>query len=286
MTSRVSSPQSLSTGCELSDGYDTITFLTDFGVTDDFVGICHGVIRQIAPRAVVIDLTHGITPQHVTQGARRLARALPYLPVGVHLAVVDPGVGGSRRAIALRTRQDRIFVGPDNGLLTRAADTEGIEAAVELTETRFHLPAVSRTFHARDIFAPVAAHLANGADLGDLGGQLDPDTLVRIDDPVARRVGDTIHATVLDCDRYGNVQINVAYAEIEGFGETVGLAVEGRSFRAVVAPTYSGAPKGGLVVLEESFGETEIALNGGSAATGLGVTVGSEIIVRSPLVSG
>ena len=269
-----------STGCALARNYDTVTFLTDFGLTDDFVGICHGVIRQIAPRADVIDLTHGITPQQVIQGARRLARALPYLPVGVHLAVVDPGVGGSRRAVALTTRTGRIFVGPDNGLLTRAADTEGIEAAVELTETRFHLATVSLTFHARDIFAPVAAHVANGVDLGDLGGELDPDRLVRIDDPVPRRVGDTIHATVLDCDRFGNVQINVAYAEIAAFGDTVELAVEGRPFRAVVAPTYSGAPKGGLVVLEESFGETEIAQNGGSASSELGVAPGSEIVLR------
>ena len=135
-----------------------ITFLTDFGVQDDFVGVCRGVMRGIAPEATVIDITHGIPPQAVMQGAVLLARSIPYMPVCVHLAVVDPGVGSDRRPIAVRTNTGRIFVGPDNGLLMRAADREGIESARALTNDRYHLEEVSRTFHARDIFAPVAAH--------------------------------------------------------------------------------------------------------------------------------
>src|SRR3954452_14646550 len=146
-----------------------ITFLTDFGLQDDFVGTCHGVIAQIAPDARVIDITHGIEPQAILQGAVVLRNTVPFMPVGVHLAVVDPDVGGDRRAVAVRTADGRTFVGPDNGLLTLAADELGVEGAHELTDERYRLREVSRTFHARDIFAPAAAHLASGVPIHDLG---------------------------------------------------------------------------------------------------------------------
>ena len=142
-----------------------VTFLTDFGLQDDFVGTCHGVIAGIAPDVRVIDVTHGIEPQAVLQGAIVLRNTLPYLPVGVHLAVVDPGVGGRRRAVAVRARDGRTFVGPDNGLLMLAADAAGAESAHELVDPRYRLPDVSNTFHARDIFAPAAAHLAIGVEI-------------------------------------------------------------------------------------------------------------------------
>src|SRR5215831_18384539 len=147
----------------------TITFLTDFGLQDDFVGTCHGVMASIAPDARVIDLTHGIEPQAVLQGALVLRNAIHYTPAGVHLAVVDPDVGGNRRALALATAGGRRFVGPDNGLLTLAADELGIESAYELAEPRYRLTDVSRTFHARDIFAPAAAYLATGVPIAELG---------------------------------------------------------------------------------------------------------------------
>src|SRR4029077_15573181 len=146
-----------------------ITFLTDFGLQDDFVGTCHGVIAGIAPEARVIDVTHGIPPQAVLQGAIVLRNPTPFLPVGVHLAVVDPGVGGDRRALAVRTEDGRTFVGPDNGLLMLAADELGVDVAYELTDARVRLEQVSRTFHARDIFAPAAAHLAKGVEPSELG---------------------------------------------------------------------------------------------------------------------
>src|SRR5580704_6128290 len=148
--------------------FETITFLTDFGLQDDFVGVCRGVIRGIARDTEILDVSHGIAPQAVTQGALVLARAIPYFPVGVHLAVVDPGVGSERRGVAIRTSAGRLFVGPDNGLLMLAADAEGVEAARSLTNPHYHLEPVSRTFHARDVFAPVAAHLAAGAHFDDL----------------------------------------------------------------------------------------------------------------------
>ena len=165
--------------------FDTITFLTDFGLQDDFVGVCRGVMKRIARDAQIIDITHGIAPQAVTQGALVLARSVPYLPPAVHLAVVDPGVGSERRAVAIRTASGRMFVGPDNGLLAVAADAEGIEGVRSLTNPQYHLEQVSKTFHARDLFSPVAAHLAAGASFDGLGDDVDPATLVRIQLPVA-----------------------------------------------------------------------------------------------------
>ena len=147
-----------------------ITFLTDFGLQDDFVGTCHGVIKRIAPDVEVIDITHGIAPQGVLQGALTLANTLPFMPAGVHLAVVDPGVGGARRALALRDSEGRIHVGPDNGLLIPAAEKfGGIAEAHELANPDYALESVSRTFHGRDLFAPAAAHLALGVELAQLG---------------------------------------------------------------------------------------------------------------------
>src|ERR687885_817167 len=158
-----------------------ITFLTDFGLQDDFVGTCHGVMKRIAPDVQIIDITHGIEPQQVMQGALVLANTLPYMPVGVHLAVVDPGVGGTRRPLALRDRTGRLYVGPDNGLLVPAAEAGGgVDAAHELANPEYALHPVSRTFHGRDLFAPAAAHLAIGVPLDRLGPPLDPELLVRI----------------------------------------------------------------------------------------------------------
>ena len=143
-----------------------ITFLTDFGLQDDFVGTCHGVMKRIAPDVEIIDITHGIAPQAVLQGALTLANTLPFMPVGVHLAVVDPGVGGARRALALRDGQGPVHVGPDNGLLIPAAEKlGGIAEAHELTNPEYALESVSRTFHGRDLFSPAAAHLALGVAL-------------------------------------------------------------------------------------------------------------------------
>jgi hypothetical protein len=186
--------------------FRSITFLTDFGVQDDFVGVCRGVMRRIAPDATVIDISHGIAPQGVAQGAIILARSVPYMPVCVHLAVVDPGVGSDRRSIAIRTRGGRYFVGPDNGLLMLAADAEGVEAARVLTNPAFHLDRVSHTFHARDVFAPVAAHLAAGVALEELGDELDSRDLVgavraRHDRPLVPGAVDRLVRGALDLDQ-------------------------------------------------------------------------------------
>src|SRR3954470_15061344 len=178
-----------------------ITFLTDFGLEDDFVGTCHGVIKRIAPEAQIIDLTHGVRPGRIQQAALVLANALPYTPVGVHLAVVDPGVGGGRRPLALRDGEGRLYVGPDNGLLLPAADRfGGVVEAHELANPAYALESVSRTFHGRDLFAPAAAHLARGVPLSELGPPVDPEALVRLDLPDPEVGESRIAATVLGVD--------------------------------------------------------------------------------------
>src|SRR5439155_23581920 len=183
-----------------------ITFLSDFGLQDDFVGTCHGVIKRIAPEVEILDITHGIEPQQVLQGAFVLANTLPYMPSGVHLAVVDPGVGSSRRGIVLRSADERTFVGPDNGLLLPAAEQLGeVTGAWELANPAYRLDPVSFTFHGRDVFAPAAAYLANGLDTAELGPQLEPSELVRLPLPEAVMGESWVRAHVLVVGRFGIV---------------------------------------------------------------------------------
>ena len=177
-----------------------VTFLSDFGLQDDFVGTCHGVIKRIAPDAQIIDITHGIPRQQILQGALVLANTIRYMPVASHLAVVDPGVGGARRALALRDQDGRYYVGPDNGLLIPAAERAGIEAAHELANPTYALETISRTFHGRDLFAPAAAHLSLGVAIEELGPPLALDVLVRLDLPQPDISPSKIVATVLYVD--------------------------------------------------------------------------------------
>jgi S-adenosylmethionine hydrolase len=260
---------------------NVVTFLTDFGLQDDFVGTCHGVMARIAPDVRVIDVTHGIEPQAVLQGAIVLRNTVQYLPAGVHLAVVDPGVGGSRRAIAVSTRDGRAFVGPDNGLLLLAADDFGVESAHELADPRFRLPDVSRTFHARDIFAPAAAHLARGVEITELGPAVDPADLVRLDvpEPVVGRT--QISTSVLVVDRFGNVATNAKREHVAALGVAAGDRIEIRltldRYYAVLADTFADAGSGELLLYEDSYGLMTLAISRGDAAGLTGVTAGSEI---------
>src|SRR5579884_3786975 len=215
-----------------------LTFLSDFGLQDDFVGTCHGVIAGIAPGTQVIDITHGIRPGRVLQGALVLANTLPYMPAGVHLAVVDPGVGSGRRALALRDREGRLHVGPDNGLLLPAAERfGGVAAAHELANADYSLQPVSRTFHGRDLFSPAAAHLAAGVALEELGPPLDPDELVRVEIPQPEVGQNRIRAVVLVVDRFGNVALNLRHDQLDhlelGAGTRVEINCRGERFYAV-----------------------------------------------------
>jgi len=259
----------------------TITFLTDFGLQDDFVGTCHGVMARIAPDARVIDITHGIPPQAILQGALVLHSTMKYMPVGVHLAVVDPGVGGHRRAIAVRTADGRSFVGPDNGLLMLSADDLGVEAAHELADERYRLPHVSRTFHARDVFAPAAAHLAAGLAIDQFGPAIDPGELVRIDVPAPSVGKSQISATVVGVDRFGNVSTNMQDSHVTSLGVARGDRVEVRltfeRYYATLADTFADAEAGELILYEDSYGLVTLAISNGNAARLTGVGVGDEL---------
>jgi S-adenosylmethionine hydrolase len=261
-----------------------ITFLTDFGLEDDFVGTCHGVMKRIAPEAQIIDVTHGIRPGRILQGALALHNALPYMPVGVHLAIVDPGVGSSRRPLALRDSEGRLYVGPDNGLLLPAAERfGGVADAHELANPAYALESVSRTFHGRDLFAPAAAHLASGVPLGDLGPPIDPDALVRLDVPVPEIGQSRIRATVLAVDRFGNIALNLTRDQLEAAsivpGAKVELVARGNHYYAVAARTFSDATPGDLILYEDSYRNVAVAVTRGSAASILGVEDGGEIVI-------
>jgi S-adenosylmethionine hydrolase len=258
-----------------------ITFLTDFGLQDDFVGTCHGVMARIAPDARVIDITHGISPQAIVQGALVLRSTMKYMPVGVHLAVVDPGVGGRRRAVAVRTSDGRFFVGPDNGLLMIAADELGVEAAHELNDERYRLPDVSRTFHARDVFSPAAAHLAAGVSIDQLGPPIAASELVRVDVPNPSVGKSQISATVVGVDRFGNVATNMRDEHVASLGVVRGDRVEVRltfeRYYAVLADTFADATPGELILYEDSYGLVTLAISNGNAARLTGVGVGDEL---------
>jgi S-adenosylmethionine hydrolase len=262
-----------------------ITFLTDFGLEDDFVGTCHGVIARIAPDVRVLDITHGIKPGRVLQGALMLANTLAYMPEGVHLAVVDPGVGGIRRPLALRDESGRVYVGPDNGLLLPAAERfGGVAAAHELANPAYALEQVSRTFHGRDLFSPAAAHLALGVPLGELGPPIDPGELVRLDVPRAEHVDGGIRATVLAVDRFGNTALNLTRDDLEQAsivpGTTVEVDARGNKWFAVAARTFADAREGDLILYEDSYRNVAVAVSRGSAAQLLGLAEGSELVLR------
>jgi S-adenosyl-L-methionine hydrolase (adenosine-forming) len=240
------------------------------------------VIKQIAPEAEVLDVTHGIPPQHVLQGALVLAHTLPYMPVGVHVAVVDPGVGGERKPLALRGTDGRLYVGPDNGILLLAADRlGGVQEATEIAEPAYTLESVSRTFHGRDVFSPAAAHLANGVGLGELGPKLDPAGLVRLELPEPTIGTARIRATVLSIDRFGNVQLNLTRDHLEEIGIVPGTRVEVHAgfdrFFAVAARTFTDVRPGDVVLYENSYRSIALALNQGNAAHAFGAKVGAEL---------
>ena len=262
-----------------------VTFLSDFGLQDDFVGTCHGVIKRIAPETDIIDITHGVAPQQVLQGALVLANTLPYMPEGVHLAVVDPGVGGARRPLALRSGDGRLHVGPDNGLLIPAAERfGGIAEARELTNRDYALEPVSYTFHARDIFAPAAAHLARGVALPELGPELDPATLVRLAVPEPAIGSARIDASVLYVDRFGNMQLNLTREHAERLsiepGSGVELEFQGERYFAVAARTFGDVGPGEIVLYEDSYRNIAVAINRGNAAEMLSARAGQPIRIR------
>ena len=258
-----------------------ITFLSDFGLQDDFVGTCHGVMKRIAPGAEIIDITHGIPATSVLQGALVLANTIGYMPVGVHLAVVDPGVGGPRRPLAVKDGEGRFYVGPDNGLLLPAASRAGVEAAHELANPTYALETISRTFHGRDLFAPAAAHLSLGVPLEELGPPLDPEGLVTLDLPPPEMGDRDALATVLYVDSFGNIALNLTREDVERIGVVPGTQVElelaGESYYAVAARTFADARAGDVILYQDSYANMSVAISGGSAGRMLHALPGQRI---------
>jgi len=271
----------------MSASSPVITFLSDYGLEDDFVGVCHGVIAGLCPQARIIDITHGVDRHDVRAGALILRGTLPYFPVGVHLAVVDPDVGAERRAVALRLADDRFLVGPDNGLLSLAAEaTGGVVEAVDIAHSVFRLQPVSATFHGRDIFAPVAARLADGAPLAEAGEPCDPDELVRMVLPRPRLDDRVLVAHAVYIDRFGNVELNVDHEDLATLGMRLGhrVGIEAGSNALHLAPyvrTFADVDAGQLMVYEDAYRRLAIAINHGSAARDLGLEVDDELRIKA-----
>jgi S-adenosyl-L-methionine hydrolase (adenosine-forming) len=260
----------------------TISFLSDYGREDDFVGVCHGVMARIAPEARVIDVTHGIPRHNVRAGALVLRNALPYMPAGVHLAIVDPEVGAERRAVAIRCAEDdRILVGPDNGVLSLAVERFGgpVEAT-DIGRSPWRLEPVSATFHGRDIFAPVAAALASGASLAEAGDPLDPDDLRPLSMPLAHADGGDLVAHALTFDRFGNVMLDVEHDELTDLGLRLGHPVVVNDEPATYTTTFADVPPGELLLYEDAYRTLALAVNRGSAAHRLGLELDDEVRIR------
>lgn len=262
--------------------YSTISFLSDYGLEDEFVGIVRSVIRSIVPDVAVIDITHAIAAHDVRAGGLALARSAQYLCPGVVLAVVDPGVGSSRRSIAVEVGDGfSVLVGPDNGVLAPAvAMVGGATSAYELTNTEYHLPSPGPTFAGRDIFAPVAAHLCAGVPLAELGTPLDPGELMPGVLPLSRVEGESIVCEVLWVDRFGNLQLNVDPDELEPLGPKIRIRYANGHRNAERATSYADVRAGSVGLVVDSYGLVSIAADRGSAADELRLQAGSEVTLE------
>jgi hypothetical protein len=266
-----------------------LTFLTDFGLEDGFVAACHGVAARIAPGVRVIDVTHLVPPGDVRRGAAVLAQVVPSMPPAVHVAVVDPGVGTARRAVAI-SAGDAVLVGPDNGLLSWAANTlGGVPSAFVLTNSQLWNKPVSPTFHGRDIFMPVAAHLATGTELAQVGTQIDVADLVTLSAPTARMLEGEAEGEVLSVDRFGNVQLSIPSVAAAELGITIGSWMTIRyNRREISAPymlTFGAAAPGELIAFTDSAGLISLAVSSGSAAERLSLPPGARVRIAAEVTS-
>jgi S-adenosylmethionine hydrolase len=267
--------------------FDWISLTTDYGLDDGFVASCKGVIGRIAPAARTVDVTHHVPPQDVRRGAATLAQTVAYLPPAVHLAVVDPGVGTGRRGLAV-VAADGMLVGPDNGLLVQAAEVlGGIESVHELVDRAYWLPEVSTTFHGRDVFAPVTAHLATGVPADKLGPEVDPATLVRLPTPETRVNAGKMDTEVLAVDRFGNVQLAATATDLASVGfdapTRVRLRLDAVTVELTLGSTFNDVPEGALLAFVDSAGLLAVAVNGGSASDRLGVSIGARVELEKAL---
>lgn len=266
--------------------YDTVSFLSDFGTRDEFVGVVKSVLRDLAPHAVVLDLTHEIAPFDIRAGSLALARSISYVPSGVVLAVVDPGVGTHRKAVAIEVADgEGVLVGPDNGLLAPAAAMAGgAGRAVVLSNPLFQLEAPGATFAGRDVFAPAAAHLCNGVDLYELGEPIDADLLVPGVVPLPREDAGSIICEVLWVDRFGNCQLNVGPDEIASLGRRLQVSVGDLAGEPTVriaahAQTFDDIGVGAVGLVIDSYGMIALSLARRSAADELHIAAGDQVLL-------
>ncbi|MEN8041173.1 MAG: SAM-dependent chlorinase/fluorinase [Actinomycetota bacterium] len=265
-----------------------ISFLSDFGYDDEFVGVVHGVVARIAPATRVIDITHGIGRGDVHGGAMALTRAVQYMPDGVFLAVVDPGVGTERKAIAARTPVG-YFVGPDNGLLAPAvAMVGGADLIVSLEDERFRLPGRGATFHGRDVFGPAAAVLASGqAEIEDLGPVIDGGSIKPLLIPLAEPAGNGgIRGSVLWIDTFGNIQFNISPEDLAGVdltqGDDVLLSVDMKEYRIAWGVSYGDVEEGEPVIHVDSHGQIALGVRDGRAVDDFPIGVGDTVVLGRP----
>ena len=264
--------------------FDTVSFLSDFGFADEFVGVVHSVVRSIAPHVSVIDVTHGIAPHDTRAGGLALARSANYLCPGVVIAVVDPGVGTERRPIVVEVGGGASYlIGPDNGLLAPAVGmVGGATRAIQLTSADHRLPTVGgATFDGRDVFAPAAAHLCNGVPLDELGTEIDPASLMPGVLPVSQNENGILVSEVLWVDRFGNCQLNVDPIELADFGELLTLRIGDDERVGISVDTYDKIPTGRVGLIVDSSGLLSLAVARSSAATELGIAEGDEIHITA-----
>ena len=262
--------------------YDTVSFLSDYGHADEFVGLVHSVIRQLEPRAAVIDITHEIAPYDVRAAGLTLARSIQYLAPGVIMAVVDPGVGSSRRSIAVEVADGAaVLLGPDNGVLAPAVGMVGGAArAVWLNNPDYQLPAHGPLFDGRDVFAPAAAHLCQGVPLEELGEEIDPAGLLPGILPLTRDEEGALVAEVLWVDRYGNAQLNVDPEELDALGEHFEVLVDAGRRSARRARAFADITPGGVGLVTDSYGLIALAAHQASAAEDLGLSAADPVTLR------
>lgn len=269
-----------------------MSLLTDYGLDDEFVGVVKSVISDLAPHVRITDITHGIAPFDVRGGSLALARAVQYVPAGIVVAVVDPGVGSARRAIAVEVAGGRgVLLGPDNGLLAPAvAMAGGADRAFELSNAAFHLDAPGATFAGRDVFAPVAAHLCNGLDLSEVGVEIDTALVMPAVVPIASDESHAVHGDGMRCevtwvDRFGNCQLNVGRDETEHLGDVIKVVLPGGGSRddvvrvGRVTDHYAGIGDGALGLVVDSYGMLSLSVDRSSAAELLGVAAGDAVLL-------
>jgi S-adenosylmethionine hydrolase len=267
---------------------DWVTFLSDYGLEDHLVGVCKGVVALIAPHVRIIDICHQVTAQSIRIGASMLAEAVTHMPTGVHLALVDPARASVARGLAIRCADGSTFVCPDNGVSSQAwAEVGGVTEARELTNPRLWDPHPSASFRGRDMFAPVAAHLANGLPLAEVGNEVDPATLEVLESVAPHVHGDHVHGSVRMVDHFGNLALNVRRSDLEAAGIQLGDMIELRSAGKVMevpfALAFGDVQAGRVAVCEDAFRAITVAVNCGRASQILRAAPGDPVVLSRVL---